>query len=173
VIPECCSIGIPAARQGTHRLWARHQAAGQLPNVLINGRPAVVTGQHRLARRRGWWGGSGNILWWRVSFWQRRAQRSNCTHTHGPWRRPAAVSLNRRTEPLEYEEEEEETEPPLEQRNSPPCAWAMFFRRHRNNLANAALTEQCRARICKTSTPRPYRRFTRLCEPGNTRDTKW
>jgi len=79
--PMCCSNGIPAARRHTTACGKRHQQPG-LPIVLINGRPAVVTGRHS-SHGDVVVGGFAEYLMWRVSFWQRR-QRSNCTSHPGP-----------------------------------------------------------------------------------------
>tara|TARA_R110000796_G_scaffold237924_1_gene358125 strand:- start:14580 stop:16475 length:1896 start_codon:yes stop_codon:yes gene_type:complete len=173
--PDVLFNGIPAARQGDTTACGSAISGQVIPNVLINGRPAVVTGS---AGSHGdvVVGGSGNIfIGGAVSFGS--GAPSAATALAPQALAPTSQHLRQQSpsspppETLEYEEEEEEeeTELPLEQPIT--LRLGVFFDGTGNNLANAALTEQCRRQDLQDFDPETLQAVTRLCESRQYRDT--
>ncbi|KAA0693946.1 DUF2235 domain-containing protein [Halopseudomonas laoshanensis] len=172
--PDVSFNGMPAARLGDKTACGSTITGQVIPNVLINGRPAVVTGSTG-AHGDVVIGGSGNIvIGGAVSFGNGAALDAEESHTTQALA-PTAQELRRNlqseqlAETLEYEEEEEETELPLEQRIT--LRLGMFFDGTGNNLANAALTEQCRRQDLHDFDPETLQAITQLCESRQYRDT--
>ncbi|WP_394241326.1 PAAR domain-containing protein [Halopseudomonas laoshanensis] len=163
--------GMPAARLGDKTACGSTITGQVIPNVLINGRPAVVTGSTG-AHGDLVIGGSGNIfIGGAVSFGNGAAEDAHATQALAPSAQelsgnPQSEQL---AETLEYEEEEEETDLPLEQRIT--LRLGMFFDGTGNNLANAALTEQCRRQDLHDFDPETLQAITQLCESRQYRDT--
>ncbi|WOD13286.1 PAAR domain-containing protein [Pseudomonas sp. NyZ704] len=172
--PDVSFNGMPAARLGDKTACGSTITGQVIPNVLINGRPAVVTGSTG-AHGDVVIGGSGNIfIGGAVSFGNGAAVAAEDAHATQALA-PSAQELRgnpqseQRAETLEYEEEEEETELPLEQRIT--LRLGMFFDGTGNNLANAALTEQCRRQDLHDFDPETLQAITQLCESRQYRDT--
>ncbi|MBQ0778836.1 MAG: PAAR domain-containing protein [Pseudomonas sp.] len=169
--PDVSFNGMPAARLGDKTACGSTINGQVIPNVLINGRPAVVTGSTG-AHGDLVIGGSGNIfIGGAVSFGNGAAEDAHATQALAPSAQelsgnPQSEQL---AETLEYEEEEEETELPLEQRIT--LRLGMFFDGTGNNLANAALTEQCRRQDLQDFDPETLQTITQLCESQQYRDT--
>ncbi|MBQ0744657.1 MAG: PAAR domain-containing protein [Pseudomonas sp.] len=169
--PDVSFNGMPAARLGDKTACGSTINGQEIPNVLINGRPAVVTGSTG-AHGDLVIGGSGNIfIGGAVSFGNGAAEDAHATQALAPSAQelsgnPQSEQL---AETLEYEEEEEETELPLEQRIT--LRLGMFFDGTGNNLANAALTEQCRRQDLQDFDPETLQTITQLCESQQYRDT--
>ncbi|MFT6463930.1 PAAR domain-containing protein [Halopseudomonas sp.] len=169
--PDVSFNGMPAARLGDKTACGSTINGQVIPNVLINGRPAVVTGSTG-AHGDLVIGGSGNIfIGGAVSFGNGAAEDAHATQALAPSAQelsgnPQSEQL---AETLEYEEEEEETELPLEQRIT--LRLGMFFDGTGNNLANAALTEQCRRQDLQDFDPETLQTITQLCESRQYRDT--
>lgn len=171
--PDVLFNGIPAARQGDTTACGSAISGQVIPSVLINGRPAVVTGSTG-SHGDVVVGGSGNIfIGGAVSFGS--GAPSAATALTPQALAPTSQHLRQQSpsspppETLEYEEEEEETELPLEQRIT--LRLGMFFDGTGNNLANAALTEQCRRQDLQDFDPETLQAVTRLCESRQYRDT--
>ncbi|MEH6501985.1 MAG: PAAR domain-containing protein [Pseudoalteromonas distincta] len=171
--PDVLFNGIPAARQGDTTACGSAISGQVIPNVLINDRPAVVTGSTG-SHGDVVVGGSGNIfIGGAVSFGS--GAPSAATALTPQALAPTSQHLRQQSpsspppETLEYEEEEEETELPLEQRIT--LRLGVFFDGTGNNLANAALTEQCRRQDLQDFDPETLQAVTRLCESRQYRDT--
>lgn len=169
--PDVSFNGMPAARLGDKTACGSTINGQVIPNVLINGRPSVVTGSTG-AHGDLVIGGSGNIfIGGAVSFGNGAAEDAHATQALAPSAQelsgnPQSEQL---AETLEYEEEEEETDLPLEQRIT--LRLGMFFDGTGNNLANAALTEQCRRQDLHDFDPETLQAITQLCESRQYRDT--
>lgn len=165
--------GLPAARQGDTTACGSAISGQVIPNVLINGRPAVVTGSTG-SHGDVVVGGSGNIFIGGAVNVGSGAPSAAAALTPQALA-PSSQHLRQQSisdqlpEALEYEEEEEETELPLEQRIT--LRIGVFFDGTGNNLANAALTEQCRRQDLKDFDPATLQAITQLCESRQYRDT--
>tara|TARA_R110002020_G_scaffold462996_1_gene682820 strand:- start:12243 stop:14120 length:1878 start_codon:yes stop_codon:yes gene_type:complete len=167
--PDVLFNGIPAARQGDTTACGSAISGQVIPNVLINGRPAVVTGSTG-SHGDVVVGGSGNIfIGGAVSFGSGAPSAATALTPQALAPTSQQSPSSPPPETLEYEEEEEETELPLEQRIT--LRLGMFFDGTGNNLANAALTEQCRRQDLQDFDPETLQAVTRLCESRQYRDT--
>lgn len=144
--PDVLFDGLPAARQGDASACGGAMSGALIANVLINGKPAAVLGSVG-SHGNLVIAGSGSVI-------------IGDSHTPAPFTPPkplaaALISLlapglsgiarawQERPDdqaPLELEEEEEEEE----QQQAITLRIGVFFDGTGNNLANAAVTEQCR-----------------------------
>ncbi|WP_339650168.1 PAAR domain-containing protein [Halopseudomonas pelagia] len=175
--PDVLFNGMPAARLGDKTACGSVITGQVIPNVLINGRPAVVTGSTG-SHGDVVMGGSGDIfIGGAVTFATGEPLSSellNASQALAPTGEPTQhLRQNHQhaelPETLEYEEEEEETELPLEQRIT--LRLGLFFDGTGNNLANAALTEQCRRQDLSDFDPATLQAVAQLCESRQYRDT--
>lgn len=147
--PDVLFDSRPAARQGDTSACGGALSAGLIPNVLINGRPAAVVGSQG-AHGNLVTAGSGSVFIGTVTV--AGSPLSLNEPSNPPVNlAPPTDSLARawREEPsdpapLDLEEEEEEEETERLARQGITLRIGVFFDGTGNNLANAALTEQCR-----------------------------
>jgi len=187
--PDVLFNGLPAARQGDTTACGSAIVGQVIPNVLINGRPAVVTGSTGTHGDLVI-GGSGDIFigggvsigggagGGAASSVVKSAASLGGLLGSQALAPSGAESIQHLRHgdhadglpyTTEYEEEEEEIELPLEQRIT--LRIGMFFDGTGNNLANAALTEQCRREDLRDFDPDTLRAIASLCESHQYRDT--
>ncbi|PKM29140.1 MAG: type IV secretion protein Rhs [Gammaproteobacteria bacterium HGW-Gammaproteobacteria-11] len=178
--------GLPAARLGDPTSCGSTLSGQVIPNVLINGRPAVVmgsTGSHGDVVI----GGSGDIfIGGGVSIGAYTSAASSLTGAtsaalagagrllRSDGAHPAGID-QQTLQPrdmaysIEEEEEEDETELPLQQRIT--LRVGMFFDGTGNNAPNAALTAACRSEDVQDFGEEMLGGVAAFCEAHGYRDT--
>lgn len=174
--PDVLFDGKPAARLGDKTACGSSLAGGVISTVMINGRPAAVTGSTG-SHGDVVIGGSGTVIIGSGSGGRGGAVAGSASAlapaTEGPsalTRHNVEDSLNEAL-PFSTEEEEEEDERDLPVEQGITLRIGMFFDGTGNNLVNTSFTAECRRQDLQEFDPETLENIRQLCESHGYQDT--